>query len=328
MANLTTSADILDDVLFRCGEPTDSTSDFYAAALRYVNRAYQTIWMGGGELDPSLVNTTWWWLRRGTPGTLTLQPEITTGTVSVTNNSASITFSSAPSVSVADFHFKVTDHADVFRVETHTAAAAAATLDSVYTGDTDTAAAYWVRKIEYDLRTDVMALTGPMRAYQDNVYDIHMMETKEVERIWPLAQLDTGIPKAYSVIRDRFSTDNPTRIRFSHAGGLDSTDLIRVDYDYFFMPSDLADDTTEPRLPRQYRKILSDLAAGWLMMDKNDNRAPSLITAAKSGLQAMAKENRRRWQMGGRALGQIYARPNAVSAFSPPLRTSSGLIIG
>lgn len=329
MANLTTSADILDDVLFRAGEPTDSTSDFYAAALRYLNRAYQTIWMGGGELDPSLVNTTWWWLRKATPGTLTLLPEITTGTVLVTNNSTSITFSSAPPASVAGYHFKATDHGDVFRISAHTAAATAATLDAVYTGATTAAATFWLRKVEYDLASDVMNIIGPIRVYQDGVYDISMMEAREIDRMFPLATLDTGMPRAFATIGERLTSSDPMTVRFSHAGGSGgSTDLIRADYDYLALPSDLADDTAEPLLPRQYRKILSDLAGAWVMTDKNDNRAPSLMGAAKAGLQAMARENRRRWQTAGSTMGHIYPRPNHLSAFAPPLRTSSGLIIG
>src|SRR5258708_16843364 len=38
------TSEIVDDVLFRCGEPTDGTSDFDVTALNYVKRAYRAIW--------------------------------------------------------------------------------------------------------------------------------------------------------------------------------------------------------------------------------------------------------------------------------------------
>ena len=41
MANYTTSADLVTDILFRSNEPTDGTSDFDSIALQYLNRAYQ-----------------------------------------------------------------------------------------------------------------------------------------------------------------------------------------------------------------------------------------------------------------------------------------------
>ena len=50
--NYTSSLDLKNDVLFRTGEATDGTSDFDAAALQYLNRAWQIVWEGGHELDP------------------------------------------------------------------------------------------------------------------------------------------------------------------------------------------------------------------------------------------------------------------------------------
>ena len=61
MSNLQFSADILDDMLFRAGEPTDGTSEYESKALESLNRAYQALWMGGAELDTT-INEDWWWL--------------------------------------------------------------------------------------------------------------------------------------------------------------------------------------------------------------------------------------------------------------------------
>jgi hypothetical protein len=329
MAHYTTSADLLDSVLFRAGEPMDSTSDFYTVALIYLNRAYQAIWSGASELDQNVDNQTWWWLRKSTPGILTLLPVIETGTVLVTNNSTSITFSSAPATSVAGYHFKVNTHADVFRISAHTAAAAGATLDGVYTGTTAAAASYRLMKLEYDLASDAMAPISPFRAYQDSIDEIEIMDLKELERSWSLSTFEAGVPKAFAIVGERLSSTDAMTIRFSHGGGLDgTTDLIRVDYDYFFMPTDLADDTAEPLIPRQYRKILADFALGWLLTDKEDNRAAAAFGAAREGLRAMQRENRRRWTKAGRSMGRIFPRQTHMDRRIAPLRTTSGHIIG
>src|ERR1051326_3104120 len=102
MANYTTSADLIDSMLDDAGELTDGTSDFESMALRHLNRAYQAICMGGQEIDPG-INEDWVWLRKDPPGVLTLKPAITDGTVSVTNNNTAVTFSVAPSASVAGY---------------------------------------------------------------------------------------------------------------------------------------------------------------------------------------------------------------------------------
>ena len=95
MSNYQFSADLVNDILTRNGELTDGTSDFDARALELLNRAYQALWMGGTEIDPT-INEEWHWLKADPPLTLLLLPVVNSGTVSVTNNNTSITFSTGP----------------------------------------------------------------------------------------------------------------------------------------------------------------------------------------------------------------------------------------
>lgn len=110
----------------------------------WINQAYQEV--------SSFYN--WPWLtKRGTIQTL---PDITTGTVSVANNSTSITFSSAPSISVQDqFQFQVAEDTDWYNITTHIASNTAATLDVPYLGTTNGTASYKVRKVVYSLPSDL-----------------------------------------------------------------------------------------------------------------------------------------------------------------------------
>lgn len=326
MANYLTSADLVDDILFRAGEPTDGTSDFNATALRYLNRAYQVLWMGGQEFAPS-VQEDWWWLRKAKPGILTLQPVIDNASkVSVTRGSASITFSAAPSPAIdaslaSGWFFKVDDHADVFRINTHTSGSTAATLDSVYTGATATGKSYRVMKLEYVLATDVLRVVSPLRAYQDDRSEVDGAALPSLERDYPLNTIQTGVPRVFAFVGER-------KVRFSHAGGAATGTWIRCEYDYLRRPADLTDATGEPVVPQQYRKTLADMGSFYLFQDKNDDRAAGVGEMAKAGLIAMSRENRQRQTAMSRQHGKILPRPQALPRYLSPIRTETGLIIG
>lgn len=322
MANYTTGTDLVTDILFRANEPTDGTSDFDSVALQYLNRAYQGIWSGGSELVPEVMEV-WWWLRKDDQGVLTLDPVTDTGTVSVTNNSASITFSSAPAASQAGFHLKVDSHADVFIISSHTAAAVDATLESVYTGTTDTTASFKAMHLDYDLASDLLYLNSPFIAFQDSREEIPVIPLDTMRAKWPLNEVGSGVPRNAAFIGER-------KVRFSHYGGTSSIDLIKIDYEYTHEPTDLLDSSAEPLVPRQYRKILTDWATAYLLADKDDDKASAFLRVAATGLQAMARENRKRMNLaaGTETFGRIFPRQQELKNLEGPLRTESGLIIG
>ncbi len=314
MANLTTSADILDDALFRCGEATDTSSDFYNDAINHLNRGYREVWMGGGAIHPQ-VNEDWWWLRA--EASLILDPITKTGTVSVTQNNATITFSSAPADSKTGWFFKVDDHNDVFKISSHTGGNTNATLDTVYTGDTDATASYRVMNVEYDLASDFMKLVGPMRQYQKPPFNILVQSSRSVEDDYPFHKIASGAPTR------GFFIDTNT-VRFNAYGDEDG-DYIRVDYDYLKQPTALADDSNEPLMPLQYRHILSDIVCMYLMTDKNDTRAVDMGVLAKQGLIGMQRENRQRWAAMG-VPGKITPRQDLLPR--RVLKTEGGLVLG
>lgn len=323
MSNYKYSGDLVDAALFQAGEKDDNTSEFYAVAIRYLNRAYQALWAGGAELD-SAVNEEWLWLLSTTPGTITLVPVINS-TAIVANNSASITFASGPAVSVAGYFIRFTNNFDVYRIAAHTAGATAATLDSVYTGTNASAETFKLFKAEYDLPANVLRLISPMRQYRERDGKIDGMDLTALEAKYPLVNIQTGVPRAFAQI-------GQSKVRFSHAGSdVTATDYIRVDFDYLQKPSDetLTDSESQELLvPHQWRHILSDFATFWLMVDKNDNRADSFGLIARNGLKAMARENRMRWAKIGRETGRIFSRQDELPESIDVLRTSGGVIIG
>lgn len=319
MANYQFGSDLFTDILWRSGEPTDGTSEYTSVAKQYLNRAYQAVWTGGAELDPG-INEDWWWLRKDPPGTLTLDPSITTGTASVTHNSASVTLSSALTKDVAGWFFKADDNADIFRISTATGTAV--TLDSVYTRATSTGASYKIFRLEYSLATDVLRLSGPMRDSQDNQEKIDGQSEEAMHRDFPLAKVEAGVPTKFALIGQR-------KIRFNKYGSSTTGNLIRVEYPYLRVPGALTTGATgEPLLPLEYRRILSDYATALLQEDKSDSKSSHSFELARRLIKAMSIENRNRMGEIDEDYGKVHSRQGDLPQYIGPLRTQTGLIVG
>lgn len=80
--------------------------------------------------------------------------DITTGTITATLGSATITFSSGPVNSVAGYFIQFSDSQDWYEIDTHTAASTTAVLTVPYLGTTSATLTYVLRKLYYALPTD------------------------------------------------------------------------------------------------------------------------------------------------------------------------------
>jgi hypothetical protein len=307
--------ELVDDVIFRAGESV-AQSDWLAKALDYLNRSYRTLCAGSSEYLPEYVDD-WWWLRGS--GVLTLEPVRTVGTVTVVQNSATVTFSAAPPASMAGWKLRVASHPEIFTIASHTAASATATLDSVYTGANATGL-YSLMRVTYTLSSAVQSLISPMIGFRGNPR-IAGVTPEAMDGLFPLSELQSGVPEA-------FALEDTLTVRFSH-GGLTTGQSMRVEYRYRKTVTDLAYDVASiPLVPAEYRATLADMALSYVWLDKNDDRSNATALGARTGLAAMFKENRRKLvKMGTDSIGHIYPRPGMRRA-PGPLRTASGLIIG
>lgn len=315
MSNYQYTSDLMEDVLFRGGEPTDSTSDFNSAVLRYLNRAYTAIVKGGDELAPE-INEVWWWLKKSNKGILTLQKRIT-GDISLTENSINGTLSVDPGIDIAGWHFKVNGEPDVYKIATYDGTVTI-TLDSVYTGVTNTAACFAVHELEHDLASDVLYISGPMIAYRNDQAEIDGIDEVALDRDFPLKDFLYGMPEKFCMMGEQ-------SIRFSHGGFNDY--LARIEYPYLQRPSELTDATNEePLVPPHYRKLIADAALFFLFTDKDDTRADGIGIQVTNQLRAMREDHQRRKGKQSSNMGAIITRPNQSNR--KILRTESGLIIG
>jgi hypothetical protein len=134
--------DIVDRILEEMKIPSTDTVNV-ARIKRVVNEVY---------INEVVPRKRWQWLSGHTD--IRLIPYDSTGTVAVTNGSATITFSSAPASSMTGYKFSVEGYEEVLEISAHTAAASTATLPTAYTGDTNATATYKLWTNEYALPTD------------------------------------------------------------------------------------------------------------------------------------------------------------------------------
>lgn len=307
-------ADLVTDVLSRAGE-IQGSSEWDSKVLDYLNRGYVALCTGSCEFLPETVED-WWWMRAN--GTLILDPVINAGTVSVTQGSATATFSSAPGA-VTGYRFKIDNAPEVYIVSS--IAGAVATLDTIYVGDTNAAASYDLMHTVYSLSASVSAILSPIVSFLDNP-QLFGTSPERMDYLFPLQRLQTGIPKA-------FCLETETSIRFSHGGKTDGKSM-RVEYRYRPTVTDLANVSTSiPLLPVQYRYLLADMALVQVFSDKNDDRVASVGAQARAGLMAMVRENHRRLTKVDQFSGQLVTRQGqARHNENKLLRTETGLIIG
>lgn len=319
MSNLTTNHDIINDALFRAGEPVDSSSDFYVQAVSDYNRVHQSMCSGGSELLPD-ANENWWWMRKASPGVITLQPSFN-GTAAVVNNSANVTLSATYATSLAKaFFYAPNSGGDIYRVLSHVAGTAAVVLDSVWTDVTNAALTVRAVQLEYDLASDVHAIFGAMKGNRSGIYRVDGCELEQLEDEYPVQLLSAGQPKLFAMVGEQ-------RVRFSHYPGDLVTDLLRLEYDYKVVATDLADDANTPLVPREYRRLLSDFLLYFIYMSKNDDRATQVLNTAQAGLMAMVKENRKRLMKMGAMFGALIPRQDQLNTFRRTPRTTSGLLL-
>lgn len=266
------TSDLLSDVLFRGGEPTSGASDFHSQTLTWINRAYRLVYDARED---------WYWLRK--EGTITLQPARTTGTVSVTQNSTAITFSSAPASSLTGWHFKLNNETDVYKISAHTAAAAGATLDGGITSATNGTATYTAFKLDYAVPADFKNFIAPLSSMRAGSYEINFIPDQEFTRTYPLNYIDAGVPTEVTLI-------NATTFRFNRYM---STEYVRIDLDYQYVPADLVNGLNEePVVPLRQRHIIADFALAQLLDAKDDQRAEGIRQLAVANLIEFSKKDK------------------------------------
>jgi hypothetical protein len=217
--------------LDKAGEVTDGTSDYDTICQQQMNQLYRSFLSGGNEYDVTLAEI-WEWAKAKDPGVLTLLPPFVTGTVSLTNGSASGTFSSAPAASLGSFtgrFFRVTSRNTVYRIASHVAGAAAFTLDQLYLEATGTALTFEAIKLDYELTAGIDRLVGEFalfdRSENADGPRIEGIDFAQFNRSYPAAYVREGIPDRFTIVSDE---NGLLTVRFNRY----PNGSIRCEYDY------------------------------------------------------------------------------------------------
>lgn len=204
----------------------------------------------------------WWWLRANTSivhKNFWPQGAIT---VSVTPESDTVTFSSAPSLSLGSFkgyRFSVDGFDEIYEISAHTAESTTATLSSAYQGTLNTTASFKVWRDRVDLPSNCRETfdVGHNR-YNGQMKAIGLQEMRDIRSQGEKVQ---GFPLNYSTTTyyDPTPSDDELEIdryrqMLIHPSIVKQNVTINVDY--IKEVSELEDDADEPLIPREDRIVL------------------------------------------------------------------------
>jgi hypothetical protein len=248
---------------------TDNNDDFSTKLKAWVNARYKVI---AGKRS-------WNWLITDT--IIQVVPQITTGTVEWTNASTTITFSSAPTVSVAGYWIQGSESKDWYIINAHTANVTTATLTKAFIGTTAATDTYTLRKVYYALPSDCQKI-------------LNVRQTRE------------NVPLQYIPIRhfDKYAA-NRTRVAdplFYTVIGLDSSRLHRMEFypvptvamnvamRYYAIPADMTADGDIPQMPEQFHDVLVwDVLGTYGYMFLDDTRVDRAKLIARDLYNDMVK---------------------------------------
>jgi hypothetical protein len=277
-------SDIYTEILNKMKQPTNNTA-LTAQAKRYANTALQDMVFGFEYKMP--------WLER--EAFITTMAPYTTGTVSITRGSTTVTGDStlwttnnAYGVANARTTGKMTfGGSDVYKIST--VAASSITLTNRYVADTDLAVGseYVYFEDEYALASDFLKMVDIRQFTQ--AYNIPLIGRDEFRRHHPRPN-SSGLPK-YATLLDKSFVTTSTQPVYVQFYPYPSTNLI-IPYNYITKnlavtaggteATAMSGDTDEPQLPVRYRHALVAYAIWQWYRDKKDD---SRSEAAKAEYQ-------------------------------------------
>lgn len=150
----------------------------------------------------------------------------------------------------------------------------------------------------------VARLVEPFRVHGEDRSEIFGVDSESFLRNYPFDQIGEGVPIKFCVVREDAS--GGLRVRFNKYPG---TSKQRVEIDYVPVPRDLKDVAASiPLVPRKFIDVLEDAATFYIMMLKNDDRAPLFAQLAQGKLMSMISQHRGSLVRSGERFGQLISR--------------------
>lgn len=173
--------------------------------------------------------------------------EITTGTVEATNASTTITFSSGPTPSVANWFIQFSSSDDWYQISSHTATQTGATLANAYLGTTSSTLTYTLRKVYYTLPSDMGKLLN-IRQTRDDI-KLHYIPIRKFDRL-QADRTAKGEPEYYSFVGQ--DSSNLYRLEFYPVPNV----AMNLNVRYYQVVAELSADGDIPLIPTQFHDVL------------------------------------------------------------------------
>jgi len=206
-------------------------------------------------------------------------PDITTGTVSINASDTALTFSSAPTVSVANRYIQLQTTSDWYKITAHTAASTSATISPAYVGSSNlSAGTYTVRKLLYTTTTpltqilDIKQLVTPVRLISQSPRNTDFFLS---------LYYSAGVPYYY-IMSSPNSSGTP---QFSLLPSPDSTSNLMVRGVQNL--TDMSADADIPVIPVPWHDAIINVGAYYGFQSLDDTRADAELLIAEKRIQDM-----------------------------------------
>jgi hypothetical protein len=132
---------------------------------------------------------------------------------------------------------------------------------------------------------------------------IGLIDPEAFLRTFPPEAIDEGLPDRFCIVRE--DPDGSIKVRFNRF----VEKKTRIEIDLVPVPRDLKDSTgSVPLLPRKHVDVLEDAATFFIMLLKNDDRAPAYAQLVQGKLASMISQHRGSLQRAGEHFGEIIPR--------------------
>lgn len=206
--------------------------------------------------------------------------DITTGTVDIPASGTTVTFSSAPAVSVQGRYIQVSTSNDWYEITSHTAAASTATISPAYVGTSNlTGGTYTIRKLLYSTSTplmqilDIKQLITPVRL---------ISQSPRGTDFFLSLYYDAGNPYYYTMS----SPNSSGSIQFSLLLSPDSVMNLMVRGVRTL--TDLSASTDTSIIPSPWHDAVINIAAFYAFQSVDDTRAADELKVGEMRIQDMS----------------------------------------
>lgn len=205
--------------------------------------------------------------------------DITTGTVTISDASTSLIFSSAPAVSVANRFIKFSTSNNWYKITAHTASSTSATITPALSeGGNVSAGTYTVRKLFYSTSTPL-----------DTILDMKQFVTPAIiESIAPyigdiFLPLYWGVGTVYRYIQSSFSSTDGLQFCFLYSPASVQNIVVRG----IKKLTDMSSDSDTSLIPARWHSTILDMASYYGFSSLDDTRSSDFYNKALAAIEVM-----------------------------------------